>query len=261
MAVLVALRVEDRRCAADVDPRESMRSGSRTDGIHGELDAARGAVLEADGHREAGGELAVDLALGRPGADGSPGDDVGDVLRRDRIEELAADRQPEIRHLDQQPAGGVEPGVHVARTVQLRVVDQALPAGGRARLLEVDAHRDAEVVAQVLSPARPAAGRSRSRPRDRGRCRAPRRPAARSSSRSRIDLTSARRASTASSRSLPSGRSSRISAGATSSTTRSMRWSRTRSDCCLGISFISKFILLVPSFYWSGEGPWGTDQP
>jgi hypothetical protein len=28
----------------------------------------------------------------------------------------------------------------------LRVVDEALPAGRRARLLEVDAHRDAEVV-------------------------------------------------------------------------------------------------------------------
>ena len=24
---------------------------------------------------------------------------------------------------------------------------------------------------------------------------------------------------------------------------------------CRGSSFISKFILLVPSFYWSGEGP------
>ena len=29
--------------------------------------------------------------------------DVGDVLRRDRVEELAADRQAEVEHLQQQP--------------------------------------------------------------------------------------------------------------------------------------------------------------
>jgi hypothetical protein len=72
-------------------------------------------------------------------------------LRSDRVEELAADRQAKVGHLQQQPPGGVQPDVHVAGAVQMRVVDQALPARGRARLLEVDAHRDTELVAQLLS--------------------------------------------------------------------------------------------------------------
>ena len=47
-------------------------------------DVAVGAVLEADRHRQARGQLAVDLALGGARADRAPADQVGDVLRRDR---------------------------------------------------------------------------------------------------------------------------------------------------------------------------------
>ena len=60
--------------------------------------------------------------------------------------------------------------VHVARAVEVRVVDQALPADRRARLLEVDAHRDAEVVARARRPSRSGAARTRARRRRRGRC-------------------------------------------------------------------------------------------
>ncbi len=150
VAVWIALRVEDRRGAADVNAGEGVRAGGRSDGVDGQLDAAGGAVLEADRHREARGELPVDLALGGAGADRPPGDHVGDVLRRDRVEELTADCESQIRHLEQQPAGGVKPDVHVPRPVQVRVIDQALPARRRARLLEVGAHGDAEVALQIL---------------------------------------------------------------------------------------------------------------
>ena len=142
-----------------------------------DLDVAVGAVLEADRHREAGAELAVGLALGRAGADRPPGDGVGDVLRRDRVEELAADRQAEVDHLEQQLAGHPQAGVDVAGAVQVRVVDQALPAGRRPRLLEVDPHHDQQPVAPG---ARRGASSSRTRapPSGRGRCRARPRPAA-----------------------------------------------------------------------------------
>ena len=73
---------------------------------------------------------------------------VGDVLRRDRVEELAADRQPGVQHLEQQLAGDPQAGVDVAAFVQVRVVDQSLPAGRRPRLLEVDAHHHQQLVAQ-----------------------------------------------------------------------------------------------------------------
>ena len=58
--------------------------------------------LKPIGIERPGAELAVDLALGRAGADRPPGDRVGDVLRRDRVEELAADRQAEVEDLEQQ---------------------------------------------------------------------------------------------------------------------------------------------------------------
>ncbi len=87
----------------------------------------------------------MDLALGRARADRAPGDGVGDVLRRDRVEELAADRQSQREHLEQQLARGAQARVDVAGAVEVRVVDQALPAGRRARLLEVHAHRHDEV--------------------------------------------------------------------------------------------------------------------
>ena len=144
--VRVAGRVQDRRRAAVVDAGEGVRGGGGAHGVDGDLHVAVGAVLEADRHRQARAELAVDLALGRARADRRPRDRVGDVLRRDRVEELAADRQAEAQDLEQQLARGGDAGVDVARAVEVRVVDEALPAGRRARLLEVHAHRDVQVV-------------------------------------------------------------------------------------------------------------------
>jgi hypothetical protein len=184
------------------------------------LTAAVGAVLEADRHREAGRRAG--------GGSGSRS-----CARRSR----PTRRRPEmycgvIGSRNSQPIGEPRSStsssssracaarVHVAGAVEVGIVDQPLPAGRRARLLEVDPHRDADVVAQ-LGRARPAPGVV-----DRGlgswTLHGPTTTRRRSSSRSRTDLTSARWARTASSRFSPSGRSSRISAGETSSTTRSI---------------------------------------
>jgi hypothetical protein len=46
----------------------------------------------------------------------------------------------------------VEAGVHVARAVEVRVVDEALPPRRGAGLLEVDPHRDAEVLLELARP-------------------------------------------------------------------------------------------------------------
>ncbi len=158
MGVGVARRVQDRRCPVRVDAGERMPGRRGANRIDRDLGVAVGAVLEADRHRQPGAELTVDLALRRPRADRCPGDRVGDVLRGDRVEELAARGQPEPEHLEQQAPGHPQAGVHVAGVVQVRVVDQALPAGGGAGLLEVDAHDDEEVVAQVVGPSGEALG-------------------------------------------------------------------------------------------------------
>ena len=74
-----------------------------------DLHVAVGAVLEADRARQAGGELAMDLAFGGARADRAPGDEVGDVLRRGHVEELAAGRQAELVDVEQQPRASRRP--------------------------------------------------------------------------------------------------------------------------------------------------------
>ena len=91
--------------AVDVDSGEGVATPRCPDGVDRHLDVAVGAVLEADRHRQAGAELAVDLAFDRPRADRAPADHVGDVLRGDRVEELAADGQAQAEDVQQQPAG------------------------------------------------------------------------------------------------------------------------------------------------------------
>src|SRR6185437_14789872 len=111
---------------------------------------------EADRTREAGGKLAMDLALGRAGADCAPRDEIRDVLRCDDVQELASHRQAELVDVDQQAARQPEAVVDAEASVEVRIVDEALPSDRRPRLLEVDAHDDLELSAQSHAFARQA---------------------------------------------------------------------------------------------------------
>ena len=71
---------------------------------------------------------------------------------------------PQVEDVEQQPARGAQAAVHVVGAVEAGVVDQALPAHRGARLLEVDPHDQAQVVAEAAARRRPGAGRSRGRP-------------------------------------------------------------------------------------------------
>ena len=102
VAVGVAARRDDRGDALLGDRQEVVRVGRGADRVDRDLDAAVGAVLEADRHREARGQLAVHLALARARADRAPGDEVGDELRRDRVEELAARRAAQLGEVEQE---------------------------------------------------------------------------------------------------------------------------------------------------------------
>src|SRR2546428_5278751 len=130
----------------------------RAYGVDCDLDTTVRAVLEAHGHRQAGGELAVDLALRRARADRAPDHEVRDELRGDRIEEFAARGETELDQVEQESARETEAFVDGEGAVEVRVVDEPLPAHRGAWLLEVDAHHDPEVVAelvgQLFQPAR-----------------------------------------------------------------------------------------------------------
>src|SRR5262245_10214842 len=124
-----------------------VRMPRRSDRVHSNLDVAVGTVLEADRTRQPGSERALNLTFGRARADGAPGHEIRDVLRRDRVEVLDAGRQAELVDLAKQAAAETQTLVDVEAAVEVGIVDEPLPADGRARLLEVHAHDELERVA------------------------------------------------------------------------------------------------------------------
>ena len=68
--------------------------------------------------------------------------EVRQVLRHDRVERLGRGRQPDARRGCSSSSRAMPDALlDVERVVHVRVVDQALPADRRARLLEIDAHQ------------------------------------------------------------------------------------------------------------------------
>ena len=62
----------------------------------------------------------------------------------------------ELVDLEQDAPREAQPFVDPIAVVEMRVVDEALPADGRARLLEIDAHHDHEIGGELalLAPTR-----------------------------------------------------------------------------------------------------------
>src|SRR5208283_2794273 len=126
---------DDRRVAALGDGKEMMRRRGRLDCIDGDLHPAVGAVLETHRARQPRSELAMYLALGRARTDRTPGDQVGDVLRSDHVQVLGSCRQLQLVDLEQNPPRQPQALVDAETAVEPRVVDEAFPAYGGARLL------------------------------------------------------------------------------------------------------------------------------
>ena len=143
----VARGAHHRRAAVDADPQEAVRVARRDHGVVGDVQAAIGSVLEADGHGEAAGKLPVGLALAGAGSDGGPGEQVRHELRHEGVEQLAGAGQGQLVDLQQQPACQRQAGGHVAALVEVRVVYEPLPAHGGAGLFEVGAHHHADLAA------------------------------------------------------------------------------------------------------------------
>ena len=100
----------------------------------------------------------MDLALGRARADRRPGHEVGDVLRRRHVEEFGTGGQAEIVHGRQHIAREPQALVDVEAAVEIGIVDQALPADGGARLLEIDPHHDLKLASEVFAQPSKAVG-------------------------------------------------------------------------------------------------------
>jgi hypothetical protein len=154
VGVLVAGRAEDGRLPLLGHGHEDMWPDGGMDGVDCDLHRAIGGVLEADRAGEAGGELAMALALGGACADGAPADQVGDVLWADEVEELSARGDARFREVEQQLAGKPQSLVDLEAAVEVRVIDQSLPADRGARLLEVDPHDHHQVWFDLIAQTR-----------------------------------------------------------------------------------------------------------
>jgi len=92
----------------------------------------------------------VHLTLRGAGADGAPGDQVGNILRRNHVEVLGCRRHAHFVEIAQQLASGPQALVDVEALVEIRIVDEPLPAHRGPRLFEVHPHDDDQVTDQTL---------------------------------------------------------------------------------------------------------------
>lgn len=148
-AVLVALGARDGSQALLRDTHEMVLRRRGANSINGNTKIAVGAVLEADGEGQTAGELAVQLALCSAGANGADADEVGEELRGDGVEHLAGDGHAGGGEVAEEGAADAQALVDLEGGIDVRVVDEALPADGGAGLLEVGAHDDAEVAGEA----------------------------------------------------------------------------------------------------------------
>ncbi|EXI72958.1 MAG: hypothetical protein AW07_02890 [Candidatus Accumulibacter sp. SK-11] len=91
------------------------------------------------------------LRFGGAGTDGRPGDEIAEILRRNRVEGFGACGQPKFGEFEEKAAGLGHSLVDVKGVVHVRIVDVTLPAGRRPWFLEVDAHHQVERFADFLS--------------------------------------------------------------------------------------------------------------
>jgi len=92
-------------------------------------------VLEADREGDTGGELAVKLRLSSTSTDGTPRDEVGDVLGGDSVEKLRSDGDADVRKVAQELTSKTQTLVDLERSVEVWIVDEALPSDGCAWFL------------------------------------------------------------------------------------------------------------------------------
>lgn len=149
-AVLVAGGADNSDNARLGDGKEVVGVLDSANGINGNAKRAVGTVLEADGERQAGGQLTVQLGLGGTGANGTHREQIGQELRRDGIEHLGSDGHALGGQVDKELARQAQTLVDLEAAIDIGIVDQTLPADGRAGLLEVRAHDNEKLILVLL---------------------------------------------------------------------------------------------------------------
>jgi len=150
MAVGVAHGSDDRSLAVGIDADKVVRRAGRRHGVDRHVQAAFRAILEADRHRDSAGHFPVSLAFGRSGTDGGPTDEVGDILRTDRIQQLCSAGHAGLIDFQENVSRKLHAACDVAGAVEMGIVDQTLPSDRRPRLLKVCSHHDQQPVMEGI---------------------------------------------------------------------------------------------------------------
>ena len=151
VAVRVTLGLHNGHLAVLMHGQKVVSAGGCLNRVGGDFDIAIRAVFEADRGRQARGQLAVHLALGGARADGTPGNQVPQILGRNDVQKLAARGQAQAVDVDQQLARNTQALVDAETFVQVGVVDQTFPAHGRTGFFEIHAHHDLQRVRVALA--------------------------------------------------------------------------------------------------------------
>lgn len=115
-------------------------------GINSNVQRAVGSILEAHGEREPASQLTMKLGLGGSRTHGADGEQISQELGGDGIQHLAGNGHALIGQVDEQLAGDPETLVDLERVVDIRVVDEALPADCGTWFFKVGSHHDHELV-------------------------------------------------------------------------------------------------------------------
>ena len=145
MHIVVTAGLHDRRKALLGDAHERVRGARCVHSVNGNSHRTVSTTFEANGEGDTRCELAVELRFSpaHARANGTPGDEICDVLRGDGVEQLGADGYTEVREIAEQLSRSAQTLVNFERAVDVRVIDESLPADGRARFLCVQQYKTA----------------------------------------------------------------------------------------------------------------------
>ena len=146
MAVLIAGGGENRRIAVFRHGQEMVWSARRANGINGDFNGAVGGVFETDRTRQARCQFSVDLTFRGARTNGTPCNQVGNILRRNQVQVFGGGRHAHFVDIGQELPCQAQALVDVETLVQVRVIDKSLPADGGAWLFKIDAHHDEKVL-------------------------------------------------------------------------------------------------------------------
>lgn len=158
MAVRIAHGFDDGSLAVGIDADEMVRGTGGRHGIDGDLQTAFRPILESDRHGDPAGHFAMGLAFRGARADGRPTDEVGDVLRADRIQQLRAAGKAQLIDPEKNRSCQFHSCRDVAGAVETRVVDEPFPPHGGSRFFEVGSHDNEETVTQGIGEGFQLAG-------------------------------------------------------------------------------------------------------